>query len=802
MAFPRLVTGLQLPLVGSPTGFGILAGEASPLHLHPLDLLGHEAAGAMPLANPVLTAVQLPGVAAIGRPTIAPSPHDTREAHMFFAARACGAGGRWGIAAALSVDGGWTWRPLGWALREPGVDLLGAAAFQHDGTWYLIPEVAGRREVRLYRATRFPTAWDLHSVLLEPEQALQGVGVVQHGGQWWLFGSQPGLGPDGQDHVLAVYKAPSPVGPWEPHGPGSIAVDATTGSPGSAFVWQGVLHRLGRTCQQGACGDVQLVQVPLTEDSLQQTAQPLELPLALWRQRARWDSAGWAWLSLAQRADGTFLAAVEGRQLPHAPPALPRLLEAAVVGFRALAMLCIAALLLSGAARLPTLCGLLLQQRWGPALLAWTAGLSAPGSRVSCKAEDADLCSKGPPTHQLKGAALLEAGMQHGGGGSCGDGQPRSRCGSASSTYRRSAAASTATSSNSRAAVPSGGVGSGSSKASNGCRGLLQRLLAHLRALPWRLLLTAAALAASLCGLWAARAAARIAAPFAEQPAAIAVRGQYSRFTLMVMSYDRRLKELQWYVRHYSQCPSVGEVLVVWNRGPPPVPERDLPAAVPVRVRVEPNNSMNNRFRPDPELSFRSVLSLDDDILMPCSTVEAAFAAWRSQPQRLLGFYPRLLLPEQPGGPPVYQFEEFVFEKGAYNTILAGAAFMDAHTFFPLYFADATAPARALVDEVFNCDDLLLNFVVANWTAHSEAELSAPAQLMRPRRRLDLSRLSGVGISHDQSRFKVAADRCLVSFTRLFGGCPLVQRPVPGSYGSPPSCRLGWGLDCMYLTDG
>lgn len=60
-----------------------------------------------------------------------------------------------------------------------------------------------------------------------------------------------------------------------------------------------------------------------------------------------------------------------------------------------------------------------------------------------------------------------------------------------------------------------------------------------------------------------------------------------------------------------------------------------------------------------------SVLSLDDDILMPCSTVEAAFAAWRSAPQRLLGFYPRLLLPEQPGGPPTYQFEEIVFQKAS-----------------------------------------------------------------------------------------------------------------------------------------
>jgi hypothetical protein len=95
--------------------------------------------------------------------------------------------------------------------------------------------------------------------------------------------------------------------------------------------------------------------------------------------------------------------------------------------------------------------------------------------------------------------------------------------------------------------------------------------------------------------------------------------------------------------------------------------------------------------------------------------------------------------------------------QGAYNTILAGAAFMDAATFFPLYSSPALAPARALVDQLFNCDDLLLNFVVANWTAGQAAaaagqagsglpkDAASPVQLVRPERRIDVSRLSGVG---------------------------------------------------------
>ena len=76
---------------------------------------------------------------------------------------------------------------------------------------------------------------------------------------------------------------------------------------------------------------------------------------------------------------------------------------------------------------------------------------------------------------------------------------------------------------------------------------------------------------------------------------------------------------------------------MVWNKGAPPDPRRAFQSAVPVRVRAEPANSMNNRFRPDAHIRFRGVLSLDDDIMLPCSTVEGAFAVWRQVRGRRVG---------------------------------------------------------------------------------------------------------------------------------------------------------------------
>lgn len=54
---------------------------------------------------------------------------------------------------------------------------------------------------------------------------------------------------------------------------------------------------------------------------------------------------------------------------------------------------------------------------------------------------------------------------------------------------------------------------------------------------------------------------------------AIAVEGQVSVFTLLVMTYDVRKVTLQAFVRHYSRCPSVGDIVVVWNKGIPPDPK-------------------------------------------------------------------------------------------------------------------------------------------------------------------------------------------------------------------------------------
>lgn len=76
-----------------------------------------------------------------------------------------------------------------------------------------------------------------------------------------------------------------------------------------------------------------------------------------------------------------------------------------------------------------------------------------------------------------------------------------------------------------------------------------------------------------------------------------------------------------------------------------------LQTKVPVRLRTESGNSLTHRFRPDLAIETRGVLSLDDDIFMPCRDVERGFIAWQQHPRRLTGYHPRLV----EGQPLVYR---------------------------------------------------------------------------------------------------------------------------------------------------
>jgi hypothetical protein len=740
--------------------------------LQPLELTGAQGAAAWPPANPVLTPAALPRKThdAIAHPHLWAGA-DGRLL-LFFEAAACGSPGA-AVMVAESRDGGVAWAVLG-AARSGGAPgaLRRPQVLQYAGETFMVTD--GAVGPSLHRAAEgFPLAWRFNRTLVAAP--LEGATVVRFAaGRWLLVGSLPaahggwrrrwgGQGAPQQRHSLAVFAAPSALGPWAPCRGSPFGVGAASPGGGVFTHSGGALARFGRECTQKACGAAAAVSFDLTAAGLRQ--RPLELMLGArrGRQREAWDSAGLQHVTVATLRSGRVVAVAVGRSLGYRPPAAAALLAALRWALAAVAAAAAALLAAQAAAWL--------RERRGAA--------SNPG-RGRRAAE--------PPSAHWRAAVSQQQQQQQ----------------------RR-----------------------------------LSRWWVAPRNPSWRRAAAAAAVAwLAAGGAVAAHAARGVLRPYWRPAGRVSIDGQHSQFTLMAMSYEARLRGLRWWVHHYSQCPSVGaptlpalcgkahhlcavprsahprpaspprcppppplpthalragEILIVWNQGAPPQPSRDFPAAaVPVRVRVEPRNSMNNRFRPDPGIKRRAVLSLDDDILVPCADVEAAFATWRRHPARLVGFYPRLAEPDAPGGPLRYHGEPAAAARGRYNLVLAGAAFMDADAFFPAYWAPALAPARALVDELRNCDDLLMNFVAGN---ASRAAGGGGVRYVRPSRRVDVSGLSGVGISHDEARFVAGADACLAAFPALFGGRAVLRKErFDWSVWAPPRCGGSGVLDCSYLS--
>jgi len=241
-------------------------------------------------------------------------------------------------------------------------------------------------------------------------------------------------------------------------------------------------------------------------------------------------------------------------------------------------------------------------------------------------------------------------------------------------------------------------------------------------------------------------------------------KGQFSQFTMIAMTHEARLWNLKMYIKHYSRCASVREIVVVWNIGQPPDPVTEFDSAVPVRIRVEPENSLNNRFKPDPLIKTRAVFELDDDIMMTCDDVERGFKAWRENSDRLVGFYPRLI----DGNPLKYRDERYARHRKGYNMILTGAAFINSELTFSRYWSKEMDTGRALVDELFNCEDILMNFILANSTTSGHT-----VEYVHPAWAVDTSKLSSSAISRNTRGHYSKRTHCLLRFSQLYGGIPL-----------------------------
>lgn len=251
---------------------------------------------------------------------------------------------------------------------------------------------------------------------------------------------------------------------------------------------------------------------------------------------------------------------------------------------------------------------------------------------------------------------------------------------------------------------------------------------------------------------------------YSEEPAAY-----NDRFTLMLNSF-RRPDLMKRSIRHYSKCASiVHQIRVIWfEDGDPPRSRRG--SGVDVVYDVVNGTSLNKRFTPIQGLETEAVMSLDDDIYMPCSDLAKAFKVWKSHKRALVGFFPRLHRLDED-----CEYEYYLgtktYVEGRYSMLLTKAALLH-RDYLTLYSDFMPHTIRDYVDSKHNCEDIAMQLLIANFT-------SDPAEFVNSPWLTDSGKgpFKVQGISSDASH-KTYRTECLNDLVKMFDHVPLPFQPL------------------------
>lgn len=133
---------------------------------------------------------------------------------------------------------------------DTGSHLSYPYVFAHLGEIYMLPESTAAGGLDLYRATRFPDAWEKVARLIgEP---LHDATPFEHEGRWWIAAGTQTLQSSSWD-ALSLYFADDLLGPWHPHPLNPVLIDSAAARPAGAL-WRdatGALMRPAQDCAHG-----------------------------------------------------------------------------------------------------------------------------------------------------------------------------------------------------------------------------------------------------------------------------------------------------------------------------------------------------------------------------------------------------------------------------------------------------------------------------------------------------------------------------------------------------------------------
>ncbi|MFH4973533.1 hypothetical protein AB6A40_000242 [Gnathostoma spinigerum] len=229
------------------------------------------------------------------------------------------------------------------------------------------------------------------------------------------------------------------------------------------------------------------------------------------------------------------------------------------------------------------------------------------------------------------------------------------------------------------------------------------------------------------------------------------------QFTVVLLTY-RRSGLLVAALERLNRLPYLNKVLVVWN-DVDSSPKQDWPKLhVPVQFIKAKMNSLNNRFLPYDLIETEAVLSLDDDIDLKQHEIIFAFRVWREQRTKIVGFPARY---HARYGEEIYYNSNHTCQ---YSMVLTGASFIHKMYFY-IYSYSMPAVIREKVDEIMNCEDVAMNFLVSHLTRSPPIKATTKWTIRCP--------TCSEMLSQDATHFSERHE-CIRFFASVYGYNPLL----------------------------
>ncbi|RDX84577.1 Glycosyltransferase family 64 protein C4 [Mucuna pruriens] len=251
-------------------------------------------------------------------------------------------------------------------------------------------------------------------------------------------------------------------------------------------------------------------------------------------------------------------------------------------------------------------------------------------------------------------------------------------------------------------------------------------------------------------------------------------------YTVLINTW-RQKSLLKQTVAHYASCQSVDAIHVVWSESEQPTETLKTYLNKIVALKSQKAHKLNfkfdihaddepkSRFKPIKDLRTDAIFSVDDDVIVPCSTLDFAFSVWQSAPFTMVGFVPRMhWLDKEQNNVAYYRYGGWwsVWWMGTYSMVLSKAAFFHSK-YLDLYTHKMAPSIQDYVSRERTCEDIAMSLLVANAT-------SGPPIWVK-------GKIYAIGASAGISSVRGHSHRrnkCLNDLISLYGTLPLASTNV------------------------